>query len=240
VDDRFDSETGLPLHVRVTGLPIEMVLIPGADADIGDDNLPASRPVHTVSLRPFYLARTELSQRAWIAIESKNRSTHRGDELPIHNASWKDAQQWIARLNARVQGGGFRLPSEAEWEYAARSGSTQRDLSLMAWFRADSSAGFRQIDSYAPQPVGTRQPDARGIHDLAGNIWEWCSTVMKSYPYDPRDGRESPDAPGLRVLRGGSFADSAAYLAPSFRHAERPDRRLLFNGFRLARTVPRL
>ena len=128
-------------------------------------------------------------------------------------------------------------------EFAARSGSTQRDLREAAWFRENSasttaSAEFRQIDAYVPHPVGALQPDSRGIYDLAGNVWEWCSTLMKPYPYDARDGRESRDASGLRVLRGGGFADSADYLKPAFRHAERPDRRLLFNGVRLARSVP--
>lgn len=243
VGDHFDPETGLPLHVRVIGLPIEMALIAGGDADLGDDAIPASRPVHTVSLDPFYLALTELTQREWLVIERENPSSHRGDDLPVHNVSWKDAQQWIARLNTRVPDGGFRLPTEAEWEFAARSGSTPRELALGAWFRENSassvaSADFRQLDAYVPHRVRTRQPDTRGVYDLAGNVWEWCSSLMKPYPYNARDGRESPDAPGLRVLRGGGFADSADYLKPAFRHAERPDRRLLYNGFRLARTVP--
>jgi formylglycine-generating enzyme required for sulfatase activity len=244
--DRFDPNSGLPLRVRVTGLPIEMALIPGGDADLGDDKSPASKPAHTVSLEPFYLATTELTQSTWLSIEQTNPSTHRGDKLPVHNVSWNDAQSWIARLNARVASGGFRLPSEAEWEFAARSGSNGGDLASRAWFRensastAASGAEFRQIDAYAPHTVATLQPDAHGLYDLAGNIWEWCSTLMKPYPYDARDGRESRDAPGMRVLRGGGFADSADYLNPAFRHAERSDRRLMYNGVRVARTVPPL
>jgi sulfatase modifying factor 1 len=243
IGDRFDPGTGLPLEVRVKGFPIEMVLITGGDRDIGDEKLPAAHPVHTVSVQPFYIARTELTQLAWVAIERENPSIRRGDDLPVNNVSWMDARQWIDRLNGRVPGAGFRLPTEAEWEFAARSGSVQREPTLGAWFKENSasaaaSEAFRQIDAYAPHPVGTRQPDSHGIFDLAGNVWEWCSTLMKPYPYDARDGRESPGATGLRVLRGGGFADSADYLSPSFRHAERPDRRLLFNGVRLARTVP--
>ena len=243
IGDRLDPETGLPIQVRIKGLPIEMVLIPGGDADVGDEKLPLSRPVHTVSVQPFYLARTELTQSAWAAVVKENPSARRGDDLPVNNVSWKDAEQWIDHLNKRVPGGSFRLPTEVEWEFAARSGSTQREISLRAWFKANStpkaaSGDFRQIDEYAPQPVGTREADSRGIYDLAGNVWEWCSTLMRPYPYDARDGRESPDADGMRVLRGGGFADSVEYLSPTFRHAERPDRRLLFNGIRIARTVP--
>jgi formylglycine-generating enzyme required for sulfatase activity len=243
IGDRFDPETGLPLHVRVTGVPMEMVLIRSGDADLGDDRLPGSRPVHTVSIRAFYLATTELTQSNWLAIKQSNPSVHRGEKLPVHNVSWTDAQEWIDNLNKRIPGGGFRMPTEAEWEYAARSGSNQPDLRGRAWYRENSAStppagDFRQIDAYAPHAAGSLQPDSRGIHDLAGNVWEWCSTVMKPYPYDSRDGRESREASGLRVLRGGGFADSADYLNPSFRHAERPDRRLMFNGVRLARTIP--
>jgi formylglycine-generating enzyme required for sulfatase activity len=246
IGDRFDADTGLPLHVRVTGLSIEMVLIPRGDVDLGDDKLPASRPVHTVTLEPFYLATTELTQSVWLLIEQTNPSTHPGDKLPIHNISWADAQRWIERMNTRVAGSGFRMPNEAEWEFVARSGTHEGDLAGRAWFRensasiAASATEFRQIDAYAPRPVATLQPDTHGIYDLAGNVWEWCSTLLKPYPYDARDGRESHDAPGLRVLRGGSFADSADYFNPAFRHAERPDRRLMYNGVRLARTVPPL
>jgi formylglycine-generating enzyme required for sulfatase activity len=243
VGDRFHAETGLPLYVRVVGMPIEMALIPGGDADIGDDNLPGSRPAHTVTLQPFYLALTELTQRSWLLLERDNPSSQRGGEIPVHNVSWNDAQRWLAALNKRVSGGGFRLPTEAEWEFAARSGSIQHNPGAGAWFRENSAAapasgGFRQIDAYTAHPVGSLRPDARGIFDLAGNVWEWCSTLLRPYPYDPRDGREASDAPGIRVLRGGGFADSADYLKPAFRHADRPDRRLLFNGLRVARTVP--
>jgi formylglycine-generating enzyme required for sulfatase activity len=242
--DSFDAESGLPRHVRVAGMPIEMVLIPGGDADIGHPDLPAGRPVHTVALEPFYLARTELTQSVWAMLDAKDPSPRRGADLPVHNVSWEDAQQWIAQLNQRVPAGGFRLPSEAEWEHAARSAAVEGELSAVAWFRETSaqgqgSGGLRELDDYAPHPVATRKPDSRGIYDLRGNVWEWCSSLMKPYPYDAQDGRESPDAPGLRVLRGGGFADSADYLAPWFRHAERADRRLVFNGVRLARAAPK-
>jgi len=137
------------------------------------------------------------------------------------------------------------LPTEVEWEFAARSTSRSTDPAAIAWFRDNSAPpsdaeGFRELSAYAPHPVGTRGPDSHGIYDLAGNVWEWCSSLLKPYPYAAGDGRESESAAGLRVLRGGGYADSPAYLSPSFRHGERPDRRLPFNGVRLARSTPPL
>jgi len=230
LDGAVDPESGLPLRVRVSGMPVEMVLIPSGDADLGE-----GAQAHTVPVAAFYLARTEVTQAVWAAIENENPSAPVGAQLPVNNVSWNDAQGWIARLNARVPGGGFRLPTEAEWEFAAPAG----EPGARAWYRTEvQTAAFRELNAYAPRAVATRAADGRGLYDVAGNVWEWCSSLLRPYPYDPSDGRESPDAPGLRVLRGGGYADSADYLRRSFRHGERPGRRLPFNGFRLARSAP--
>lgn len=233
----FDAASGLPLRVRVTGLPIEMALIPRGDADLGDER---TGPVHTVPVEAFYLARTELTQQAWTQVVPENPSIHKGADLPVNGVSWHDARKWIEALNGRVEGAGFRLPSEAEWEYAARTGNPGGALAGRAWFRKETadSKGFKELNAYAPQGVATLTADARGVYDLAGNVWEWCASLLQPYPYDAHDGRESADAVGLRVLRGGGYADSPQFLAPTMRHGERPDRRLPFNGFRLARSVP--
>jgi formylglycine-generating enzyme required for sulfatase activity len=150
-------------------------------------------------------------------------------------------------LNERASGGGFRLPTEAEWEYACRAGGEgpdrkQRDQ--FAWFRENSlrrTSGEQtstKPDAWAPQPVGTKKPNRWGLYDMQGNVSEWCSSLYQPYLYDARDGRESPNKPGPRVLRGGHFADSAESLSPTLRHSERTQRRLRWNGLRLARTVP--
>lgn len=235
--NEFDPASGLPLRVRVAGLPVEMVLIPAGDADLGDER---ARPAHTVPVDAFYLARTELTQQVWSAVAPNNPSAHKGADLPVNNVSWQDAVQWIRSLNGRVEGGGFRLPTEAEWEYAARGGNGTGALAERAWFRKETteSEGFKELNAYAPQAVGRLRADARGLYDLAGNVWEWCSSLLRPYPYDARDGRESPEAAGLRVLRGGGYADSPEFLASTMRHGDRADRRLPFNGFRLARSVP--
>jgi formylglycine-generating enzyme required for sulfatase activity len=237
----FDAGSGLPMRVRVTGLGLEMRLLPGGDFDMGSDLLRASQPVHTVHIEPFYLATEELSQKLWNQLLNENPSVYKGDILPVHNISWQDARKAIEQLNARTPGAGFRLPTEAEWEYAARgSGQVLADI---AWYRdnaatAGAKDGFRESDAYAPRPVATRQPNRWGLYDLLGNVGEWCSSLLRPYPYDAADGRESLGDAGLRAIRGGAFADSAASLDPALRHSERPTRRLPWNGMRVARSVP--
>ncbi|MGO8735097.1 MAG: SUMF1/EgtB/PvdO family nonheme iron enzyme [Terriglobia bacterium] len=234
-----DTRTGLPLEVRIAGLGTALVLVPGGAMDIGSDRLAAARPVHTVRVDPFYLGKFEVTQGEWKALMGSNPSAHQDeklanrDQMPVEQVSWEDAQSFVRKLNERVAGGGFRLPTEAEWEFAARAGEplSAEGLARVAWFNAPEQ-------SFAPLPVGSKQPNKLGLFDMQGNVWEWCSSLYLPYPYDASDGRESPTAPGLRVLRGGGFADTADFLDPSFRHGVRPQQRLPWNGMRIARSVP--
>lgn len=249
VGDKFDSATGLPKEVKVAGLGIQMLLVPAGQCDIGSDHLKNAQPVNTVQVKAFYLGKYEVTQAQWKAIMGTNPSVHKGDDLPVEGVSWLDCQAFVQKLNARIAGGGFRLPTEAEWEYAARAGSSHRlsaaELASFAWFRDDSvvragkPGSFLRLDDLAPRPVGTKEPNPWGFYDMLGNVWEWCSSLLKPYPYNAADGRESLSAPGLRVMRGGGFADSAETLNPALRDGERPGRRYLWNGLRLARSVPR-
>ena len=248
VGNGFDAQSGLPKEVKVSGLGVAMVLVGAGECDIGSDNLSGAQPVHTVRLGAFYLAKYELTQAQWTAIMGSNKSLHKGDSLPVEGLSWLDAQAFIRKLNQRLPGAGFRLPTEAEWEYACRAGSNPpaaSDLARFAWFRENSvqisgpTPALLELDALAPRPVGTKEPNAWGLYDMYGNVWEWCSSLLKPYPYDAADGRESLSADGLRVLRGGGFADYAEALDPALRHGERPERELRWNGMRLARSVPR-
>jgi formylglycine-generating enzyme required for sulfatase activity len=239
VSKDWDTRTGLPLEVRIASLGIALVLVPGGAMDIGSDRLAGARPVHTVRVDPFYLGKFEVTQGEWKALMGSNPSAHQDkdfanpDRMPVEQVSWEDAQSFVRKLNERVAGGGFRLPTEAEWEFAARDGESfsAEGLERVAWFNAPAQA-------FAPLPVGSKQPNKLGLFDMQGNVWEWCSSIYLPYPYDASDGRESPTAPGLRVLRGGGFADTADFLDPGFRHGGRPQQRLPWNGMRIARSVP--
>ena len=246
----FDAESGLARRVRVSGSDIEMVLIPAGDSDMGSDRFRDSAPVHTVRVDAYYLATTEMTQGQWKALMGANPSQYAkqadADRLPVEQVSWDDCQAFIRKLNERAPGKGFRLPTEAEWEYAARAGSSSPlphdQLLLSAWFAENTVSGAAgpqvPLTAHAPRPVGSRQPNAWGLYDMLGNVWEWTSSASRPYPFDAQDGRESETAAGMRVVRGGGFIDSEEYLDPAMRHPERSDSRLRWNGFRLARTVP--
>jgi formylglycine-generating enzyme required for sulfatase activity len=249
---KFDPLTGLPAEVVVADLDLPMVPVPPGEFDLGSDRLPDARPVHTVAVGAFYLGKYEVTQAQWKALMGSNPSAHQGqafadaDKMPVENVSWDDCQALLRRLNGRVLGGGFRLPTEAEWEYACRAAGEApeaKQLGLFAWFRENAlrrpgGPESPKPDAWAPRPVGTKRPNRWGLYDMQGNVSEWCSSLYQPYPYDPSDGREAPDQPGLRVVRGGHFADSPESLDPALRHSERPHRRLRWNGVRLARTVP--
>ena len=294
VGDQFDAASGLPREIILDGLGLDLVLVPAGSFDLGSDQHPDTKPIHTVDIAPFYLAKFEMTQAQWKALMATNPSFHQGakfpqaDQMPVEQVSWEDCQKLLAEINRKVPGGGFRLPTEAEWEHAARAGSTDpvdaAKILSVAWLRENSQlagaapndgtepdagaapdagagrgakgapeAGMAQIlramqrleaaklaaaDRYAPHPVGTAQPNRWGLYDMLGNVSEWCSSLTQLYPFSESDGRESAGAQGARILRGGNFVDSVESADPTLRHSDRPNRRLRWNGVRLAFSPP--
>jgi len=259
--DQFDAQTGLPKEIILDALGVDLVLVPGGSFDMGSDQRPAAQPVHTVDVAAFYLSKFELTQGQWKGLMGTNPSYYQGkkfadaDRMPVEQVSWDDCQALLRAVNGRVPGGGFRLPTEAEWEYAARAGSdapmTAAEILRSAWLEENSEppnlpppvrTGLYLIGAGAtsvPHPVGTSEPNAWGLYDMLGNVSEWCSSRFEPYPYSDADGRESAaPAPGTRVVRGANFADFVEDADAAQRHSERPDRRLRWNGMRLAFTPP--
>jgi formylglycine-generating enzyme required for sulfatase activity len=162
-----------------------------------------------------------MTQQEWMAIMGANPSANQqSPNLPVEQISWDDAQAMLQKLNAKIPGGGFRLPTEAEWEYAAGN--------------SVEGAYFARRQT---RPAGEGKPNKFGLYNMQGNVWEWCSTLFKPYPYVADDGRESQSEAGMRILKGGGFQDTEEVLDPALRHAERSNRKFRYNGVRLVRSA---
>ena len=191
------------------------------------------RTTHRVTLtRNYYLGRTEVTQALWRAVMGANPSGFKGDERPVENVSWEDCQQFLQKLNA-LTGRTFRLPTEAEWEYAARGGwkgrgcpySGSRSLKEVAWYGGNSNG--RTHD------VGTKQPNELGLYDMSGNVWEWCHDWYGSYSRADQTDPTGPSGGSYRVIRGGGWYCNARYCRSSYRYYGTPDTRGDGLGLRL-------
>jgi formylglycine-generating enzyme required for sulfatase activity len=183
------------------------------------------------------MGRFEVTQRQWFAVMGTRPSHFPGDDRPVENVSWDDAQTFVARLSQRT-GRRYRLPSEAEWEYAARAGSTTAypfgsdasRLGTFAWFASNSGS--------STQPVGRLQPNAFGLYDTLGNVWEWTEDCWNgSYAGAMTDGRAwTAGDCGRRVLRGGSWVNYPGGVRAASRLRGTTANRIIDGGFRVART----
>jgi formylglycine-generating enzyme required for sulfatase activity len=222
---------------------MEFVLIPAGEFQMGSNDAQASgneKPVHTVRLtRVFYLGKYEVTQAQWEAVMENNPSHFKGDAaLPVESVSWEDAQEFISRLNTREHGTAFyRLPTEAEWEYAARAGSTTvysfgnsaSDLGRYAWH--GENAGYKT------HPVGQLQPNAWGLYDMHGNVWEWVQDGSGAYSSGTAVDPAGPASSSYRVHRGGGWINDARYCRSTSRESHASGDRLLHLGLRLLRVA---
>src|SRR5712691_6380873 len=220
---------------------MEFVLIPAGEFQMGSNDTEAlsdEKPVHTVRLtKPFYLGKYEVTQAQWEAVMENNPSRYKGDSaLPVEKVSWQDVQEFISRLNARERGTAFyRLPTEAEWEYAARAGSNRAysfgnsagDLGRYAW--CDRNSGDKT------HPVGQLQPNAWGLYDMHGNVWEWVQDWYEAYSGGTAVDPAGPSKGWLRVARGGSRDRTARDCRSAARIYGVPDVGYSDLGFRLLR-----
>lgn len=236
-----DAETQrLVLDDLVTSQPEDLmglVWIPPGQFLRGSEKGDADeRPVQLVTFsKGFFMGRHPVTQAQWRLVMGNNLSHFMGDDLPVEQVSWNDAIAFIERLNERNDELLYRLPTEAEWEYACRGGNGGGhtvERSAIAWFK-DNSDG-------KTQPVCTRQPNAFGLYDMLGNVWEWCEDwYHDNYEGAPADGSAwlSGGEQKHRVLRGSSWDYPKHTLRASFRNRNSPEYRLNDNGFRLCATL---
>ncbi|GHU99980.1 hypothetical protein FACS1894159_04910 [Bacteroidia bacterium] len=181
-------------------------------------------PTHLVSLPDFYIGKYEITQAQWIAVMGSNPSNISGDDLPVENVSWNDVREFIVQLN-KATGRQYRLPTEAEWEYAARGGKKSLGYRYAGSNNVDDVAWHEGNSGGKTHPVGTKQPNELDIYDMSGNVWEWCSDWFNNnyYKNSPEMSPTGPVSGAIRVFRGGSWYYFVSCCRVADRVAYSPD-----------------
>lgn len=223
-----------------------MLVIPAGEFEMGSkDGGTRELPIHMVKIaRPFALGKYPVTQREWRQVMGDNSIYFMGcDDCPVAFVSWDDVQIFIKRLN-QLTGKTYRLPSEAEWEYAAKAGSDfndagSEDIDAVAWYGKNSGTWLLGLGK-TTHAVGQKLGNAWGLYDMSGNVWEWVEDWWNdSYQGAPTDGSAWTTGDyALRVLRGGSYDCEARYMRTAYRLKFTPGFRSSFIGFRLARMLP--
>ena len=227
----------------VKGVPIEMNLVEGGtflmggqDNEVQEDENPA----HNVTLNTFYIGKYPVTQAQWRAVMNTNPSYFKGDNLPVEQVSWDDAVEFCHRLSA-LTNKTYRLPTEAEWEYAARGGQSSFGKGGQGGFKYAGSSNLDTVAWYdknsgsTTRPVGQKNPNELGLYDMSGNVWEWCKDWYAAdyYKNSPANNPTGPTSGACRVLRGGSWYNFARYCRTAYRLNRTPSTRRHYNGFRL-------
>lgn len=237
---------------QTNSIGMEFVLIPAGTFMMGSDDCSlgcnGENPRHKVTIsKSFALAKYVVTQSQWQKVMGNNPSSHKGDNLPVIDISWYDAQAFIRTLNELENTASYRLPTEAEWEYAARAGSEgefcfgddDMELGQYAWYWENSC---RKME---PSPVGQKRPNAWGLYDMHGNVWEWVQDWYNEtyYTKSPSIDPQGPSEGLSRVRRGGCFYFAEYVCRSAHRCCVQPDRRVLdfahvdINGFRVLRSL---
>jgi eukaryotic-like serine/threonine-protein kinase len=210
------------------------VLIPAGKFMMGGNRYDNETPVHKVKIsKAFEMGKYQVTQAQWEAIMEGNPSYFKGVSRPVEQVSWNDAQEFIKKLNEKKDGYVYRLPTEAEWEYGCRAGTTgdyAGNLDEMGWYNKNSGR--------KTHPVGEKKANAWGLYDMHGNVWEWCADLYNGryYRESPDADPKGPDSGSDCVGRGGGWYNFAVYCRSANRYFYTPDARFYLLGFRLVRT----
>ena len=191
------------------------------------------KPTHTVTLSDYYIGETEVTQELWAAVMGSNPSEFTGNmQRPVEQVSWEDCQTFIRKLN-ELTGANFRLPTEAEWEFAARGGRNSRGYQYSGSSNLGDVAWYRDNSSDTTHPVKTKSPNELGIYDMSGNVWEWCQDWYGNYSSSSQTNPTGPSTGSVRVRRGGSWDNDARFCRSAFRIRSTPSNRFNHLGLRL-------
>ena len=227
---RNSSTTGL--SAELNKLINNMVYVSGGTFIMGGDDSSDQMPTHSVTLSSYYICKYEVTQALWRAVMGSNPSNFKGNNLPVENVSWYDCQTFIKRLNSYT-GRNFRLPTEAEWEFAARGGNYSRHYKYSGSNYIDDVAWYIDNSNKRPHPVGTKQANELGLYDMSGNVGEWCSDRDGSYSSYSQTNPTGPNSGSFRVHRGGFWRYNARYCRTPERNSNTPDYCVNTIGLRL-------
>lgn len=225
--------------LTVNGIKYNMVWVDGGTFRMGATSEQGSyaesdeEPVHSVTLSGYYIGKTEVTQALWKAVMGSNPSEFKGDNRPVESVSWDDCQAFIRKLNA-LTGQNFRLPTEAEWEFACRGGNNSRGYKYSGSNYIDNVAWHDGNFGDKTHPVATKSPNELGIYDMSGNVWEWCADWYGDYSSGRQTNPKGPYDGSRRVRRGGCWYFGAGNCRSSNRSNYNPTYRNYYLGLRLA------
>ena len=232
-----EQEVALPPVIR--NLIANMVYVEGgtfmmgATSEQGDDASDNEEPAHRVTLSSFSIGRYEVTQEEWEAVMGDNPSDVNGEKHPVECVSWDDCKVFIRKLNA-MTGKSFRLPTEAEWEFAARGGNKSKGYKYSGSNNIDAVAWYGDNSDNETHPVGQKSPNELGLYDMSGNVNEWCSDWSGNYSSSSQTNPKGAASGSRRVNRGGDWFLSVGYCRVSSRGEDLPDDLGSTLGFRLA------
>ena len=215
------------------GINLKMVYVEGGTFAMGSNSGESDeKPVHNVTLDSYYIGETEITQAQWRAVMGSNPSGYTGDNRPVENVSWHDAQEFCKKLS-ELTGKRYVLPTEAQWEYAARGGNQRKRYTYSGSNNIDEVAKYDSSGGHSN--VKSKKPNELGIYDMSGNVWEWCSDWYSSSSYSSSSqiNPQGPNSGSYRVLRGGSWYGYASDCRVALRGFSNPSRTKSYFGFRV-------
>lgn len=231
------NQNGLVFNVKGVQFTMKRVeggtFTMGATAEQGSDANSGEKPTHSVTLYSYYIGETEVTQALWQAVMGRNPSSFKGSYLPVESVSWNDCQEFIRKLN-QLTGQTFSLPTEAQWEFAARGGNLSKGYKYSGSNYIDDVAWFWDNSDRVTHSVAQKQPNELGLYDMSGNVWEWCSDWYSSYPSSSQRNPIGASSGSDRVHRGGSWSYDARHCRVSYRNFSHPGGLFSLLGLRLA------
>lgn len=229
----------VPTEERITfkvgDVSFDMIYVEGGTFVMGNDkgdSYEDERPPHNVTLKGYYISETEVTQSLWTAVMGNNPSSFKGDNLPVESVNYNDCGAFCRELSQSLDKT-FRLPTEAEWEFAASGGVKSKGEKFSGSSEIEKVAWYTENSENKTHPVKTKEPNELGIYDMSGNVWEWCSDWYGDYDAEDATNPQGPQNGTDRVLRGGCWYNFPGLCRVTNRGDYTPVNRGYYHGFRI-------